>query len=231
MTRRSSIDDLNRSFERRRQLLATAPASNGPELATDAASTEDASNQWKTASRVASLLGGGGASNQVELAPKVASNRGAGKRYTPANKTQLNVRVSKHIKAKLDMLSAATGKGINDLIDEAIVLLLATPDASLLATYDSDDDLNDPIIKLVVRYTGRRFSLKDKAAYDEVRHLDRNVIRMGILTTLLNTSDQINGFAYFKPEIMAAAQEIAVLRTPAEYISHLEHRVRQKYRK
>jgi len=78
------------------------------------------------------------------------------------------------------MIVAAEGTTMNDLVEKAVRQLLATPVASLLATYDSDDDLNDDIIKLFTHITGKRVTDADLKDYRSVKHLDANVIKVGM---------------------------------------------------
>ena len=132
----SDAESTNNSDGPQSAELATTIASNSTPLAI----TPD---QLAT---VASLLPNDAANTHSLLARPVASNPRAGKKpkvFTPPHKAQLNVRIDKSLKAKLDMIVAAEGSTMNDLVEKAVRQLLATPVASLLATYDSDDDLND----------------------------------------------------------------------------------------
>jgi len=187
-------------------------------------------------SKVATLLKNEPASNQELLATTPAINQTAPRRkkvFTSAGKTQVNVRMERHLKAKLDILAAASGKALNDLVVEGIQQLLATSGATLLATYDLDDVLiQDPIIQLYVRYTGRSFTEADKTSYEQVRHLNPLVIRVGVLATLIRKQGgQINSFAYFLPEIQNAATQFSTMAAPVDYVKYLDCKVRQKYKK
>jgi hypothetical protein len=132
------------------------------------------------------------------------------------------------LKAKLDMIVAAEGTTMNDLVERAVRQLLATP-ASLLATYDSDDDLNDDIIKLFTHITGKRVTEVDLKDYRSIKHLDPNVIKVGMLMTVLNFKGQrINSFKYMLPEIEKATLSLPQIQSPGEYVKYLISKVKKE---
>ena len=218
----SDAESTNNSDRPQPAELATPVASNSTPLAI----TPD---QLAT---VASLLPNAAANTHSLLARPVASNPRAGKKpkvFTPPHKAQLNVRIDKSLKAKLDMIVAAEGSTMNDLVEKAVRQLLATPVASLLATYDSDDDLNDDIIKLFTRITGKRVTEADLKDYRSVKHLDPNVIKVGMLMTVLNFKGQrINSFKYMLPEIEKATLSVPQIQSPGEYVKYLISKVKRE---
>jgi hypothetical protein len=167
------------------------------------------------------------------LAPPSASTPAKRRTFTPKHKTQFNVRIDRHLKAKLDLLAATLGKSMNDLAEEAFKLLLATPSATLLAPFDIDDDLiENPIIKLYCKYTGRPFTEKDKNDLLTVSHLNPLVIQIGMLTTLIRKQGGgISSFAYFVPEIQTTAEKYKEADKPEDYLKYLLKKVKDIYKR
>lgn len=206
-------------------------ASTQPPLAPQSASTTPLlAPPEKELAESASNVAHSPASSPLLLAPKSASTSKRKRRFTPAGKDQLNVRIDKTLKAKLDVLAAAEGKTMNALIEGILAAVLAHDGARLLAPFDIDDDSTDDIIKLFARLTGRPMNAADREAYAEVRHYDQAVLKIGMYTTVFHCRGQrINSFRYFLPEIEKAASLIGSIGSPAEYVAHLKRRVKKEF--
>jgi len=76
-----------------------------------------------------------------------------------------------------------------------------------VGVHTSHDDLmirktDDDIIMLYQRYTENKWKSADDRAARALNNIDRRIIEIGILNTLLNArGKRINSFAYFLPEI------------------------------
>ena len=215
---------------------AVAVASHPQELATDADShapelaTRVASDGYPPPAPVARKLDFAVASHAQQLATKMDSHTAKRKPQRNARLTQLNVRIDKDLKAKIDILSGAEGKGVAAIVEEALRLWLATGVARKLATFDSDDDLTDDIIKLYARLTGKMMTTADRDAYTGVKGLNANAIKIGMYTTIFHAKGgPINSFKYFLPEIHKAAAGIGNIGSPEEYVAHLRSRVKKEF--
>jgi len=161
------------------------------------------------------------ATSDTEVARKIAtSNNVASHIKTVAShkrkdrhktgRVQLNSRINPDIKKKIKHFCADTGIQLQDFIelvashffecvaihkDEKVAIKLAHDDLMIRKT-------NDDIIMLYQRYTGNKWKPPDDRAAHVLNNVDRRIIEIGLLNTLLNARGRrINSFAYFLPEI------------------------------
>jgi hypothetical protein len=86
----------------------------------------------------------------------------------------------------------------DDIITESVDVAVHTRTKDVTIPWNTDDD----IIVLYQSYTGNRWKPADDRVGKELHEIDRRIIEIGILQTLLNAKGKkIHSFAYFMPEI------------------------------
>jgi hypothetical protein len=91
--------------------------------------------------------------------------------------------------------------------------------ATTIRLDDLEDSLKDDAIIFYQKWSGNRATEKDRQAYKEVAHLNANVIKAGILTSIMRAKQKINSFRY----CIGAIQEIAEagIGSENEYLRYL----------
>jgi hypothetical protein len=139
---------------------------------------------------------------------------------------QLNTRVKKHLYEQMEIYRFLHKMTIRQFIEGAIATKLQSNQATKQQRIDLDPDdalKDEDILLFYRRWTGNQVTEKDRHAFKEVEHLHPNIVKAGILISIIRAKTRINSFRYCIGAIQEAAD--SPVKPDGDYIRYLLGRV------
>jgi hypothetical protein len=168
--------------------------------------------------------------------PNVANQK---KDYHNPSRAQLNVRINRGILSKIEETCFNYKLQKQDFIEQSAIHFMDYLDSQFSQNKDSllaHDDLkinlsktHDDIIMMYCDLTGNRWKASDDFEGQKYNKMDRQIIELGLLYTLLRAKRKVNSFKYFIPEIENMKDEIREAKLGEETIKVLLKRRREQW--